>query len=131
MSKQILIVEDNATNMELITYLLSSFGYRVRTARNGLTGLQMAQSGGDALILTDVLMPEMDGYELVRRIKQEPALQGTPVVAVTALAMSGDRERILSAGFDGYVAKPIDPQHFIAEVRRFVETDADGDDSDR
>ena len=80
-----------------------------------VTGTCFAEMGND-VVICDVQLPGLDGYEVVRRLKAEPALRTLPVVAVTASAMAGDRERMLAAGFDAYVAKPIDPERFVAEV---------------
>lgn len=131
MSAQILVIEDNAANLDLIMYLLVALGYRVASERDGRLGLQRAMSGNYDLVLTDVLMPGVDGYELVRRLKADPDHAHTPVVAVTALAMAGDREKILAAGFDGYISKPIEPRHFAAEVASFLAKGASGPSIDR
>jgi len=114
--KRILVVEDNPTNLDLITYLLRALGYDVSCETDGEAGLASALSGDFDLILTDILMPHMDGLEFARRFKADARSAGTPLVAVTALAMSGDRERILSGGFDGYIAKPIDPLKFAEQI---------------
>lgn len=117
---RILVVEDNETSLDLMTYLLEAFGHTPLVARDGLEGLEVACREKPDLILIDVHMPKMDGYELVQQLKRQPALQSTPLVAVTALAMVGDRERALIAGFDGYIAKPIDPETLPIQVETFL-----------
>jgi CheY-like chemotaxis protein len=121
---RILIVEDDGTSLELMTYLLAAFGHTPLIASDGLEGLQIARREKPQLILIDVHMPRLDGYGLVRQLKMEPRLQTIPLVAVTALAMVGDRDKALAAGFDGYIAKPIDPETLIAQLELFLkETD--------
>ena len=120
MSARILVVDDNATNLELMLYLLRAFGHTVKGANDGLAGLEEATTGAYDLVLCDILMPGIDGYEFARRVKGESRTQNVRLVAVTALAMVGDRERILSAGFDGYIAKPIDPESFVMRVDAFL-----------
>lgn len=120
MSARILVIEDNAANRDLIAYLLRAFGYDVRCEENGAAGLQRALSERYDLVLSDILMPDMDGYEFARHFKAKASLAGIPLVAVTALAMTGDRDRILRAGFDGYLSKPIDPQTFAGQIASFL-----------
>jgi two-component system cell cycle response regulator len=126
-SIRILVIEDNATNLDLITYLLRSFGYGTASARDGISGLDAAKNGEYDLILTDILMPQLDGFEFARLVKAEPGLAHTPLVAVTALAMTGDRERILASGFDGYISKPIEPQTFKAQIESLLSEHGCGD----
>jgi len=120
---RILVVDDNAVNLDLMLYLLRSFGHDASGCADGLSGLQAALSGDFAIVLTDILMPGIDGYEFARRFKNEPNLSSVPLVAVTALAMSGDRERITEGGFDGYIPKPIEPRTFVAQVEGFLGRD--------
>jgi two-component system cell cycle response regulator len=120
MATRILVIEDNPTNLQLITYLLSAYGYTVLTAIDGEEGLEAAHREPPDLIICDVQLPKLDGYEVARRLKSHPALRTIPLVAVTAMAMVGDRERVLAAGFDGYVAKPVIPQSFVQEVELFL-----------
>lgn len=120
MQRRILIIEDNPANMELMEYLLHAFGHDVVSALDGIAGIELAQSMLPDLIVCDVHLPKMDGYEVVRHIKNIPALAGIPIVAVTALAMVGDKEKLLNAGFDAYVGKPIDPESFVAQMERIV-----------
>ncbi len=114
MRARILVVDDNAANLDLLLYLLRAFGYDADGARDGLDGWEYARRGDYELLLTDILMPGIDGFELARRVKTLPA--PPRIVAVTALAMRGDRERLLAAGFDGYLSKPIDPALFREQI---------------
>lgn len=117
---RILVVEDNPTNLDLMVYLLRAFGYSPLIARDGEQGLEIARREMPELIICDVHMPNMDGYELARRLKAHPSLSQVPLIAVTALAMVGDREKILAAGFDGYIAKPVAPMTFVEQVELFL-----------
>lgn len=116
----VLIIEDNEQNIYLATFLLKNSGYRVVQARSGEEGLGQSRKTRPDLILLDIQLPEMDGYEVVRRLKSQPATAAIPVVAVTSYAMAGDREAILAAGCHGYVEKPIDPDTFVATVTAFL-----------
>ena len=118
MPARVLVVEDNPANLQLMLYLLKAFGHSVTPASDGPTGLRSAQGGDYDLILCDVLMPELDGFEFARRYKA--ARKTAPLVAVTALAMVGDKEALLAAGFDGYIPKPIDPEKFVAQIDAFL-----------
>ena len=120
MSARILVVDDNPANLDLMLYLLRAFGHEAEGVADGLAGFTAACGGGFTLVLTDILMPGIDGYELVRRLKNDARLSSMPVVAVTAFAMQGDRERIAAAGFDGYIAKPIEPQAFVSQVEGYL-----------
>src|SRR5215469_17521353 len=117
---RILVIEDNAVNLELMLYLLRSFGHDATGVADSRSGLEDASRGDYDLILADLLMPGMDGYELSRRIKSEMPHIRAPLVAVTAQAMVGDRRRALAAGFDGYIAKPIDPRRFVTQIDSFL-----------
>jgi two-component system cell cycle response regulator DivK len=112
----ILIVEDNAANMTLAQYLLESVGHRVLSATDAEAGLALARAELPDLILMDIQLPGMDGLEATAQLKREPATQRIPVIALTALAMKGDEERILAAGCDGYIAKPMRYKEFLATV---------------
>ncbi|HTX59101.1 MAG TPA: response regulator [Verrucomicrobiae bacterium] len=116
MPADILVIEDNVANLELMLYLLRAFGHRAEGRADGLRGVEAALENRRDLVLTDVLMPGIDGFGVAERFKSEPRLRETRLVAVTALAMVGDRERIIAAGFDGYISKPIDPETFVAQV---------------
>ncbi len=118
--KKILIIEDNEQNLYLTTFLLEKEDYEVVQARDGQQGLELAVSENPDLILLDIQLPVMDGYEVARRLKQAGETKAIPVVAVTSYAMAGDRETILAAGCEGYIEKPIDPDSFVKQVRRFL-----------
>jgi two-component system, cell cycle response regulator len=120
---RILVIEDNPTNMELMTYLLKAFGHVPLTASDGEAGLEVIQRDSPDLIICDVHLPTMDGYEVARQLKSNPALRHIPLVAVTALAMMGDRDKVLQAGFDGYLSKPIAPETFVTQVEAFLQAD--------
>ncbi|QYF93793.1 EAL domain-containing protein [Massilia sp. PAMC28688] len=120
MSARILIIEDNPTNMELMVYLLTAFGYTPLMAIDGTSGVEAARETRPDLIICDVHLPKLDGYGVVGALKADPALAHIPVLAVTALAMVGDRERLLEAGFDGYIGKPIEPDTFVTELENFL-----------
>lgn len=116
----ILVVEDNPINLELMTYLLRAWGHEVQQATDGQAGLDAASRERPDLIVCDIQMPGLDGYEVVRRLKADAELQRVPALAVTALAMVGDRERAMQAGFDGHIAKPIEPEAFMATLAPFL-----------
>ncbi len=120
MSARLLIVEDNPANLELMTYLLNASGHRVFAAETGSEGLNVAIRECPDLIVCDVQLPDIEGFEVARWLKSHPKLRAIPLVAVTALAMVGDRDRVLAAGFDGYLAKPIDPEIFVRQVEGFL-----------
>ncbi len=123
MPARILVIEDNQTNLDLMVYLLKSFGHTPLVAHDGEQGLEVARQEAPDLIVCDVHMPNLDGYEVVRRLKAHPAMNQIPVVAVTAMAMVGDRDKVLEAGFDGYIAKPIAPDTFVGQVEEFLRLD--------
>jgi len=126
MPARILVIDDNRTNLDLMLYLLQAFGHSATGITDPAAALQTARGQPFDAIVTDILMPGIDGFSLARSFKEEPALQGKPLIAVTALAMAGDRERILSAGFDGYISKPIDPERFVSQVDAFLPEDLRG-----
>jgi len=120
---RILVVEDNEDNMTLIAYLLRAHGFFPELAYSGADGIALALEQKPQLILLDILMPDMDGYQVATAVRGHAELADARIVAVTASAMVGDRERIVAAGFDGYIQKPIDPERFIGEVQRFLPAD--------
>jgi two-component system cell cycle response regulator len=120
---RILIIEDNPTNLELMSYLLTAFGHTTLTAYDGATGLETARGEAPELIICDVQMPGLDGYMVAQRLKSDPGTCAIPLVAVTAVAMVGDRDRALAAGFDGYITKPIVPEAFVGQVEAFLARD--------
>jgi two-component system, cell cycle response regulator len=117
---RVLVIEDNDTNRALMIYLLEAFGYRTTEVADGESGIEKARSTQPHLVICDVHLPKLDGYGVVEQLKKAGATKDIPIVAVTALAMVGDRDRILAAGFDGYVSKPISPETFVSEVDRFL-----------
>ena len=115
-----LVIEDNAANLELLRYLLAKAGHAVDCAVDGVDGLATLQHEIPDLVLCDLHMPRMDGYVFLAELRRNPALRALTVVAVTAYSMPGDKERALSAGFDGYLAKPLDPQTIVATIERHL-----------
>ena len=122
MTTRILVIEDNPTNMELARYVLEAFGYAVTQALDGEAGVELARAAPPDLVICDMQLPGIDGIEVAKRLRAQPALAHIPLVAVTAFAMLGDRERLLAAGFDGYISKPIDPQTFVPQVAAFLKS---------
>jgi len=120
MKPKILVIEDNEQNMYLVTFILEKRGYQVVQAWDGREGIGLARQGKPALILLDIQLPEMDGYAVARELKSNPAFDDVPIVAVTSYAMVGDRERILAAGCQGYIEKPINPDTFMAQVEQHL-----------
>lgn len=119
--KPIVLIEDNEQNRYLAGYLLQAHGWEVLCAEDGVAGLKLADETEPALILLDIQLPGMDGYAVARRLRQNPKLAATPIVAVTSYAMPGDRERCLAAGANGYIEKPIEPENFVSQVEQFLE----------
>lgn len=117
----ILIVDDNPVNMKLTRVLLTGEGYDVRTASDAGEALTILQDVHPGLILMDIQLPGIDGLELTRRLKADPATRDIPIVGLTAYAMKGDEERILAAGCDGYIPKPIDTRTLSDNVRRYLQ----------
>jgi two-component system cell cycle response regulator len=117
---RILIIEDHVDNLELMSYLLKAFGYETLAAGDGLEGLKLAERERPELILCDIQLPGIDGYEVAKRLKNDARLREIPLVGITALAMVGDRDRVLQAGFDGYIPKPIAPETFVNDIEAFL-----------
>lgn len=117
-SKVILLVEDNLHNRRIFSGILRHYGYDVREAVNGVEAVEMAMSLKPDLILMDLSLPVMDGWEATKRIKATKELARIPVIALTAHAMAGDEERAREAGCDGYLSKPISPTKVVEEVQR-------------
>lgn len=112
----ILVVEDNPANMKLAVFLLQTAGHSVLSATDAEAGLTLARVERPDLILMDIQLPGMDGLEAIARLKRDDATRAIPVIALTALAMKGDEERIRAAGCDGYIAKPMRYQEFLATI---------------
>src|SRR5262249_22507802 len=127
MTHVILVVEDNERNLKLLRDLLEYEGYDVRVARTGEDAITVAVKEPPDLVLMDLQLPGIDGIEALRRLRASPRTVGIPVVAVTAQAMKQDRERVLQAGFNGYVEKPISVREFPDQVRRFLSDEGGGD----
>jgi CheY-like chemotaxis protein len=123
----ILVVDDTPVNLKLTRILLTHEGYDVRTAASGEEALQMLETFRPRLVLADIQMPGMDGLEMTRRIKADPAHRDILVVALTALAMPGDEERAQDAGCDGYITKPIEPRALGERIRAYLSTSGDGE----
>ena len=119
-SLRVVVIDDAPELLELIDIVLSSYGYTVFTADNGQDGLALARSELPDLIIADVEMPYMDGFEVLRRMRDDTRLAQRPLIAMTACAMTGDRERILNAGFTGYVSKPIRPRELLQQIEAFM-----------
>lgn len=117
MSQKILVIEDNAQNLYLIHFLLESNGYTVIEAENGIIGIQKAKEEKPDIILLDIQLPEMDGYEIARILRSTPGIDTIPIIAVTSYAMAGDKERILAAGATDYIEKPINPATFVDQIK--------------
>jgi two-component system cell cycle response regulator DivK len=113
---RVLVVEDNPANMTLATFLLQSAGHVVLSAKDAESGLALARVEQPDLVLMDIQLPGMDGLEATALLKSDPSTRGIPVIALTALAMKGDEQRILAAGCDGYIAKPLAYKEFLATI---------------
>ena len=120
MTARILVIEDNAANLELLRYLLASSGYTVSQAHDGGQGIALARQELPDLILCDLQMPVVDGYQVLAQLRQHAETAGTPIVAVTAFSMPNDRQKVLTAGFNGYLSKPIEPTTFVAQIEEFL-----------
>lgn len=120
MSLNVLLIEDNEQNRYLATFLLEAHGHRVTSAFDGPSGVEAARRSAPDLILLDIQLPGMDGYEVARTLRTIESLRRTPIVAVTSYAMVGDREKSLEAGCNGYIEKPINPDTFVTEIQRFT-----------
>lgn len=120
MAGRILVIEDDPASLELLKYLLERAGHSVRGAPDGATGLRAALGNAFDLVLCDLQMPELTGYEVIARLQSNPDWQPVPMVAITAYSMPGDRESVMAAGFTEYMTKPIDPACFLADIDRWL-----------
>jgi two-component system cell cycle response regulator DivK len=120
MSKRILVVEDQEDNRQILRDLLSSTGYQMVEAENGEDAVTMAAAEQPDLILMDIQLPLVDGYEATRRIKANALLKAIPVIAVTSYALSGDDEKAFEAGCDAYIPKPYSPRALLAKIREYI-----------
>ena len=120
MSKKVLYVEDNPRNLRLVRKFLEHAGYEVIEATTGMDGVKLAREQKPDLLLMDINLPDIDGLEATRRLKTSAETKSTPIIALTANAMHGDRERCLAGGCDGYVPKPINKKELLETVKEFV-----------
>lgn len=118
--KKILIIEDNEDNLYLIQFILEKNGYQVEFAKEGRNGITMALKGKPDLILMDVQLPDVNGLEATKIIRESEIDGSIPIVAITSYAMTGDKERALKAGCSGYIEKPIDPETFLQEIQKYI-----------
>jgi two-component system, cell cycle response regulator DivK len=119
-SKKILVVDDNQDNRELVVKVLRNRGYQVIEAVDGEDALQKAESERPALILMDISLPKIDGYEVTKRIKSREELRDIPIIALTAHAMKGDREKALLSGCEGYLSKPINVRELPEQIQHYL-----------
>jgi len=120
MGEKILVIEDNEQNRYLVSFILEKKGYQVVTARDGSEGISKAKQEKPDLILVDIRLPVMDGYEVTRELRGLPEFKKTPIIALTAYAMKGDQDKILEAGCNGYIPKPIVSEEFIQVVDSYL-----------
>lgn len=118
---RVLIIEDNENNMELISFILEANNEETIKAFNGINGVALALSEKPDYIILDIQLPDIDGYEVLNRIRALNETKNIPIIAMTSYAMSGDRERLLKAGCNGYIEKPIDPERVIAQINKVLE----------
>lgn len=118
MKSSVLIIEDNEQNMYMLSYLLENNNYSVIKAFNGIDGLQLAHDNHPEIILIDIQLPDMDGYEICNKLRYNGLPNGTTIIAVTSYAMGGDREKAIEAGADGYIEKPINPDTFVSQMEK-------------
>ncbi|MFH0988630.1 MAG: response regulator [bacterium] len=118
--KKILLIEDNEQNRYLVTYILESNGFKVVSAVDGMRGIELASQIEPALILLDIQLPGVDGYTVAAELRKNRALDNVPIIAVTSYAMAGDRERGLAEGCTGYIEKPINPETFITDIKKYL-----------
>jgi two-component system cell cycle response regulator DivK len=120
MSKRILVIEDQEDNRRILRYLLKSADYEVLESLTGEDGVALAERERPDLILMDIQLPGLDGYEATRRIKSNPALRHIPIIVVTSYALSGDDVKAFEAGCDAYVTKPFSPRQLLAKIRQYL-----------
>ena len=120
MAKRALVIEDNENNMELITFILETKGYKTIRALTGQQGIELALKENPDFILLDIQLPDIMGTEVLQMIRKSEKGQRIPIIAVTSYAMAGDRERLLTAGCDGYIEKPIDPLVVVDQIKKVV-----------
>lgn len=120
MAARILVIEDNAANLELVRYLLTFNGHSVLVARDGAQGVALARQERPDLVICDLQMPVLDGYQVLAQLRGHDDTAKLVIVAVTAFSMPNDRDKVLIAGFDGYLSKPIEPETFVAQIEAYL-----------
>ena len=125
MKKTALIVEDNALNLKLMRDLLEASGIETLQTKDGSRALEMVREHRPDIVLMDIQLPDVSGLDVTRKLKADPELSAIPIIAVTALALRGDEERVLEAGCDAYISKPISVTNFLREVRKFLGEDSE------
>ncbi len=120
MKRKILVIEDNEQNLYLVRFILEKKGYKVLAALDGRTGIEMASALKPDIILLGIQLPVMDGHAVAINIRKNPDLSKVPIVAVTSYAMPGDRKKVMDAGCNGYIEKPIDPDIFVTQIERYA-----------
>ena len=118
--KRALIIEDTEDNMELISFILQGSGYQTLKAMTGEQGVAMTLLERPDFVILDIQLPDIDGYEVLKRIRSSEANGDIPIIAMTSYAMTGDKERLLAAGCNGYIEKPINPRHVIAQIEKVL-----------
>jgi len=119
--KKILVVDDDKKSRYLVSFLLEKEGFKVIMATNGLEGIEAARKQQVDLIIMDIKMPKMDGYETTRRIRRLKKYKSIPIIALTSYAITEDKEKVIKAGCTEYMSKPITPETFISEIKKFLE----------
>lgn len=117
--KRVLVIEDNETNLYLMRYILEKSGHQIIEARDGQTGIELAKREKPDLILMDIQLPVMDGYEATKKIRASAEGKDVPIIAITSYAMVGDKEKTLRAGCTAYLEKPINPETFMIEIEKY------------
>lgn len=120
MGTHIAVIEDNQANLELVKYLLEYSGYRVSVARHGAQGVALVCKERPDLVVCDLQMPSLDGYEVLAQLRRLPEVAKTPIIAVTAFSMPNDKQKVMTVGFEGYISKPIEPETFVAQIEAFL-----------
>lgn len=118
--KKILVIEDNSDNFRLISYALSRYGYEIIHAQSGEEGIEIAKREKPFFIIMDINLPGIDGLEATKKIREIEEIKDIPIIAITSFAMAGDREKVLSAGCNGYFEKPIDPLTIIESIHKII-----------
>lgn len=118
--KKVLVIEDTEDNMELISFILEQNGYQIIKAETGMEGVAMTLDERPDFIILDIQLPDIDGYEVLERIRSSESNGSIPIIAMTSFAMTGDKERLLAAGCNGYIEKPIDPRLVISQIKNVL-----------